>query len=249
MVSVLLTLYFIVQSFQTDAVFHFFSDYFKEETLHEMIGVRVYELKHDKDRDVRDNTTLVNVSKEVLNLAEMVTKFEEQSKYEDSNLERTTSMDTNIGGNAQSLESEPDPFDELDKQDPFGDNPEPIRIPLTDNENLPTLTWALPVPWNTVAALASSSETPSSDSNSDATEQTGEPERLHKGFKYIFGKLDPSESAEQGEKIDQAEEATTDIASDENQGVTDELPATINENNTDTDATPEEDRVETESQK
>lgn len=40
-----------------------------------MIGLRVYELKQDKDRDVRDNTVLINVSDEVLKLSVMLNKM------------------------------------------------------------------------------------------------------------------------------------------------------------------------------
>ncbi|XP_063702550.1 serine/threonine-protein phosphatase 4 regulatory subunit 1-like [Culicoides brevitarsis] len=49
--------------------------YFSQESLHEMIGLRVYELKQDKDRDVRENTTLTNVSEEVLKLSAMLNKM------------------------------------------------------------------------------------------------------------------------------------------------------------------------------
>lgn len=51
-------------------------DYFTQESLHEMIGLRVYELKQDKDRDVRDNTSLCYVSEEVLKLSAMKYKFD-----------------------------------------------------------------------------------------------------------------------------------------------------------------------------
>lgn len=40
-----------------------------------MIGLRVYELKQDKDRDVRENTVLTNVSDEVLKLSVMLNKM------------------------------------------------------------------------------------------------------------------------------------------------------------------------------
>lgn len=40
-----------------------------------MIGLRVYELKQDKDRDVRENTVLINVSDEVLKLSVMLNKM------------------------------------------------------------------------------------------------------------------------------------------------------------------------------
>uniref|UniRef100_A0A336M0L6 CSON009591 protein n=1 Tax=Culicoides sonorensis TaxID=179676 RepID=A0A336M0L6_CULSO len=49
--------------------------YFSQESLHEMIGLRVYKLKQDKDRDVRDNTVLTNVSDEVLKLSVMLNKM------------------------------------------------------------------------------------------------------------------------------------------------------------------------------
>lgn len=41
-----------------------------------MIGLRVYELNRDRDRDVSENASLAFVSDEVLELAAMVTKME-----------------------------------------------------------------------------------------------------------------------------------------------------------------------------
>lgn len=179
-----------------------------------MIGVRVFELKHDKDRDVRDNTTLTHVSEEVIKLAEMVTKFDaleakldemEQAAAErnktnqDKLLEEARDLDSTVSNSGDSFDDSPprplaklSDYDEEDEEDE--DNlvlPLPEPTAMSGNENLPTLQWQLPP---TDASLSATS-----------SESGG---ALQKGFKFFFGTLDPSETAEQGEQVDIAEEAT-----------------------------------------
>lgn len=176
-----------------------------------MIGVRVFELAHDKDRDVRENTTLAYVSNEVLKLAEMVTKFDESMK-------RWSSVEACVGG------SHLPPVDDSIK-DESEPEPEPILPPLPDNENLPTLSWAVPAPWGHAAAK----ESTSTNDDSKAVSTTGSEvegsgkslyvsgKNLRKGFKFLFGTLDPSGSAEPDEQVDIAEEATTATVEESNE--------------------------------
>lgn len=73
-----------------------FAAYFSQESLHEMIGLRVYELKQDKDRDVRENTTLCNVSDEVLKLSVMLNKMNALEVINDGDgAAAATATDTN----------------------------------------------------------------------------------------------------------------------------------------------------------
>lgn len=123
--------------------------YFSQESLHEMIGLRVSELKQDKDRDVRANTILIHVKDEVLKLSVVLNKLNDlevanissdnEAKQQDLILDHTldTTANTTLSNESDTIIETLSTSKETEMNSPRVEKSEGIKEEPTEKNNVP----------------------------------------------------------------------------------------------------------------